>query len=872
LKDAIYIKYPNDRLQRHRASSLPAWQAAFFVAILAMLLGSSCATNLYLNPGELLLKSDPSFSKTSDVSPDSTVRMRIESLKELGLSTVDPDLLYSSVRSRPNRRMVFPKTYLHLYNLGRTLQRYEYAPERWLHFFSPNNHVIDSIASFLVNFVGEPPIVIDTALLAQDVANLKNVYFAQGFFHAHIYYRIDTCKSHLNQDKAKVTFLIDEGKAAIIDKIRAPLIADEDMRKVLLRNMADSYLHSGDTYVEDKLSAERGRIAGVMRNNGYFTFSPKMVFFDIDTLPPDTLGTIPNNEAIKDYQPIWIQIKIPDRQAEFKIGRVAMIIEPAEFDPQVDSVMKIVSPGGMTDSLRRAWHLSPTDYSDSSKITFVTYERVLESINLNFLEKLVTLVEGEQYLLSNERKTQQRLQNLGIFKYVLLKPTTASDSSGVVDFTIQAVLMQRYQVKAGFEGFFKTDPILKSNLPGVGAEIGFRDKLLFNGAEKLDINAKGSVRFYRSENDGPLKSFTEGSASMSLQFPRIVAPGLARKNIQGFEPTTHLTANFKRQTSSDYTRNAVTLDWNYRWYHSSTNKKAQSSLSPYVVNFIQSQLGETFKKRIIDIQNDGLRALISQDYRPRFSSWGNYKFSYSTEADRKYKHHLSFYGNFQMGGNTPYLIDRFSNLDTSYADQKLRNIFYGQYFKVTAEFKNAWPIGRHASFVLRNYAGVAQPWNHTRFVPLESRFFTGGSNSMRGWQSNTLGPGTYNPQISGSDSTDLGFLVSPGGELVFETNFELRADVYKWIKLAIFSDVGNVWFLPNSEVTFKGAKWDKRTRGQLGVDAGLGVRLDFDFFLFRLDVARQVYSPVLKGLVTKSRLPDLGTKPFQLNFGIGYPF
>src|SRR6185503_6902857 len=88
-----------------------------------------------------------------------------EKFKETGQSTVPSDLLSSSVKTHPNRRMIFPKTYLHIYNLGRSLQRYEYPPERWLRFFRPNNHIVDSIASFLVKTAGEPPVIIDSVQL-----------------------------------------------------------------------------------------------------------------------------------------------------------------------------------------------------------------------------------------------------------------------------------------------------------------------------------------------------------------------------------------------------------------------------------------------------------------------------------------------------------------------------------------------------------------------------------------------------------------------------------------------------------------------------------------------------------------------------------
>ncbi len=838
--------------------------------IFLMLLYSSCATNLYLKPGELLLKGEPTFSKSKVSKRDSTGKFKLENLKEIGLSTVDPDLLFSSVKTHPNRRMFLPKTYLHLYNLGRSLQRYEYPPERLLKFFAPKNHLVDTIAAFLVRTAGEAPVVIDTLQLQRDVENLKNVYFSQGFFHAQIYTRIDTCTSRMNEDKARVTYLIDEGKAFIIDKVRYE-VEDSDVRKILYKNMAESSLRSGDNYIENNMVTERGRIAGVMRNNGYYTFSRQLVSFDVDTLPANPLGTVPTNLAVKEYRPLWITVQIAKERPVWKIGRLSMIIEPDKYDPEIDLVMKAMMPGMMNDSIRKSWNLSRAHYSDSSKVTFVTYERIMARMNFNFLEDLIFLEPDEEYTLDNERQTQARLQNLGIFKYVLLKPYL-DEENHIVDFTIQTVLLPRYQMKAGIEGFFENDPILKSNLPGVGGEIGYRDKLLFKGAEKLDVSAKGNVRFYHIGDAATFRVFWEGSASANLKFPRIVAPIFTKQNVQGYEPSTNLTTTYARQQSAGYVRNSATLDWNYRFFHSTKKRRAQSSISPYVINLIQSRLGPEFVDLIRGIENDALRSLIIKDYRPRFSSWGNYKFTFNNVSGKKLKPYMSLIANAQMGGNTPFLIDRLSNIDGSWKDHQLANVFYGQYLKASFDIRNYIPITKHAMLVIRNYAGIARPWNYTPFVPFESRFFSGGTNGMRGWQSNTLGPGTYQVDNTSSADPGLNFFVSPGGEFVVENSFEFRTDVYKWIKLAFFADVGNVWFLPGSSVDFPGSKLSKETFLQLGVDAGIGFRFDFDFLIFRIDLAQQVYAPDIQDFVIKSFPKSLGGNRFQLNFGIGYPF
>jgi hypothetical protein len=447
------------------------------------------------------------------------------------------------------------------------------------------------------------------------------------------------------------------------------------------------------------------------------------------------------------------------------------------------------------------------------------------------------------------------------------------DEKGTVDINIQTVLLPKYQLKAGLEGFFKNDPILKSNLPGIGGQLGYRNKMVFKSAEKLDISAQGSASLFRNDrDDDTLRLSWQGTATASLIFPRLMLPFRVEQRLLESNPNTSLSLSFSRQQSRELTRNASSLDWTYKWFHPRLGQLASSAVTPMSITLIQSQLTKQLIDRIIAIENNALRTLLIQDNRSRFSSAGRYKFSWSDYQSTRNRPTFYFQGIGEMGGNTPFLIDRFGSIDGNYKDYQLSYVFYGQYLKTSAEFKSFLPLGKkHSELVVRNYLGVAKPWNYTPFVPLEARFFSGGTNSMRGWQSNTLGPGTYQPSAADNVGTNLEFLVSPGGEAVFETNIELRVDAIDWIEVALFTDIGNVWFLPGSKVDYEGAKLSRESYLQLGVDAGIGLRLDFSFFVFRLDVAQQVYSPATQEIVVR-RLKDLGGNGYQLNFGIGYPF
>jgi outer membrane protein assembly factor BamA len=167
--------------------------------------------------------------------------------------------------------------------------------------------------------------------------------------------------------------------------------------------------------------------------------------------------------------------------------------------------------------------------------------------------------------------------------------------------------------------------------------------------------------------------------------------------------------------------------------------------------------------------------------------------------------------------------------------------------------------------VARAFVGVARPFNFTKIVPYENRFFTGGASSVRGWQSSTLGPGTFR-----SDSVRINNLIAPGGEYAIELNAEYRYAATDAIQFAFFVDAGNVWFGKNSGFGDSRALLTKDNL-ELGVAAGVGLRFDTSFFILRLDVGQQIYAPDVRTIVVR-RLSQIGNNRIQYNIGIGYPF
>ena len=167
--------------------------------------------------------------------------------------------------------------------------------------------------------------------------------------------------------------------------------------------------------------------------------------------------------------------------------------------------------------------------------------------------------------------------------------------------------------------------------------------------------------------------------------------------------------------------------------------------------------------------------------------------------------------------------------------------------------------------VYRFYGGIGIPYGNSTVLPFEKAFFAGGANGMRGWRMYTLGPGTY-ANASGSSSS-----FNQIGDMQLEANVEYRFPLYNWIRGALFIDTGNIWLLEDSPDLPGGKFTFPEFFSEIAIDAGIGIRLDFDFFIFRLDPAIPLRVPSYpvndRWYFNKMQLKDI-----VWNFGIGYPF
>ena len=170
---------------------------------------------------------------------------------------------------------------------------------------------------------------------------------------------------------------------------------------------------------------------------------------------------------------------------------------------------------------------------------------------------------------------------------------------------------------------------------------------------------------------------------------------------------------------------------------------------------------------------------------------------------------------------------------------------------------------------------------------------------MRAWPVRGIGPGGR-PLIPYSSTNTI--FNDRTGDMQIEMNAEYRFDIARIIpntltlRGAVFTDIGNIWnvrsSLQNQGVDTSQFQFKNLYR-QLGVSAGTGFRLDFNYFVLRLDLGFRFKRPELFYKNDGWKSPDIGFNDgikkiftrgnndeykkwryenFNFSLGIGYAF
>lgn len=162
-------------------------------------------------------------------------------------------------------------------------------------------------------------------------------------------------------------------------------------------------------------------------------------------------------------------------------------------------------------------------------------------------------------------------------------------------------------------------------------------------------------------------------------------------------------------------------------------------------------------------------------------------------------------------------------------------IISGQYpfLKYQAEVKRYQEISYSVILAMKLKGGIVNSTKNGKIIPVEERFFAGGSRSVRGWARQKLGP---------NDSDDR----PTGGNSTIEFSIEPRIKLYGPLSWVLFLDAGNVWPDANA-INLK----------ELRYSAGSGIRYDTPIGPVGVDIARPIWDE---------------SKKWQFHINIGHAF
>ena len=476
----------------------------------------------------------------------------------------------------------------------------------------------------------------------------------------------------------------------------------------------------------------------------------------------------------------------------------------------------------------------------------ITYPKTLK-IKDKVLKELNTIIPGAPYSSDIVNQTYSRLASLRVFNSVNIGMTKAD--TNLVDCSISLSQSKLQGFKVNLEGSTNS-----SGLLGVSPQLSYYHKNIFRGGEWLNLSFMGNFQF--KFNDSVRSN--EFGVSAGLSFPKFFP--LPYRYFKGAIPRTDINLSYNYQDRPEYTRNIISTSYGY---NGRVGDRFYYQAYPLQLNIVRLfNLDPDFYKTLA---NDPFLRYAYQDH---FDLGSGMTLYYTTDA-ASIPTESFFYTRFQfdIAGNMLSLFKPLMKRDKD-GFATIWNTPYSQFVRSEITLGRTWIFGRNGgqAIATRLLAGAGYAYGNSSALPFEKHFYGGGSNSLRGWQARTVGPGL--------SPMDTSFVIpNQTGDMKLEANIEYRFNMFWKVAGAVFVDAGNVWTLKD-DGTQAGKesmlRWD--TFGEsIAANWGVGLRLNFGFMLLRLDLGLKVHDPARE---IKWVGPDQWFKRdgYALHFGVGYPF
>lgn len=684
-----------------------------------------------------------------------------------------------------------------------------------------------------VRRVGSAPVIYDPSLTEASVKQLSTALANKGYMNSTV--TVDTL-GNIDKKRMKVTYNVTFGQPHYVSSISYN-IPNDTLRELILADSAQFLVKQNSVFDRNLLDEERQGISERLRSKGYFAFNKEYITFTADTAAGEKNVNLTMNlmrPYLSESMPYYTSHR------PFYVRNVTFVTSynPATMHNSTDF-----------DEKDLVWH---NDYR-----IFYGDDRYLRA---SVLEESCFISPGKQYNSKDVDRTYEAFGRLGIVKFVNIELVPVGEIDGKI-WLDAYVLLSRTKPQTASVSLEGTN---SEGDFGFGVGLGYQHRNVFKGSEILNAKFKASYESLSGDLSGFINdNYSEYQAELGIRYPKFKAPFLKRSFKQKILAQTEFALNFNYQERPEYTRVIAGAGWRYLW--SERTNKTRHTFNLMDLNYVN--LPKSKSSFIENISNP----LLRYSYEDHLIMRMGYSYYHSNKKEANMMRKLyqpdvyTIRVATETAGNLLYGISNLIGQDKEDGTYKVVGINYSQYFKVDADYSFTHSFNPKSSLAFHVGVGAAMPYGNSKVLPFEKRFYAGGANSVRGWGVRTLGPGSY------FATNSVNSFIYQCGDIRLDLNLEYRAKLFWVLELGAFIDAGNIWTIREYEDQPGGVFKFNKFYEQIALSYGLGIRMDFTYFLLRLDVGMKAHNPASGQERWPLLHPDWG-RDSAFHFSVGYPF
>ncbi|MFZ1528092.1 MAG: BamA/TamA family outer membrane protein [Ferruginibacter sp.] len=726
---------------------------------------------------------------------------------------------------------------------------------------------------FFLDIVKKPP-VFDTTSAAASVRNMKASLFHIGFYNPQGSY-----DSSASGKKINVTYKVDVGKRTLIDTVSYRLV-NPALQELAMKVRQEALIKKDLPVTKSAVLGEMSRLVDTFRNNGFYKFTATELKVLGDTSiealtsvsddPFEQLRLLAEAQAKRDSPRIKLAVVLnkPDDSARLQQYSINEIYVLPDYRPgdNINDSLTVVQK-----------RIRPYDF------IFRYHNEIYKP---PFVSQHITIRKGDLYSQNEYYRTLSNLARTGQWQSVNIQVNELPGHK--LNYIIELIPVKKFGFEAALEASYSAVSnqanAIGGSLFGLSLNTSLTNRNMWKEGVRMTHGLRAGIEFNNNarSNASSLINSTEVGYSNGISIPKII---LLRNSF------------FKKADAGE------------SFINSSVSYANRLSLFNLQAVNISVGTSGSFGKNNTRINKLTIRPFYGE-FNYLFNITDSFKNVLNSNRFLRYSYNTAFVTGMAASFTHAYYNPSHANSVSKERTLKINleesgltwgllpvlNKYKYKYLKTDIEYRYIVNYNKTA-VAFRVFTGIGLPiGNDNNSLPFFKQFFGGGSTSMRGWPVRGIGLGAqklkpYSKNIFNERT----------GDIKLEGNAEFRYEIFRIIpntltlRGALFADIGNVWNKRPEYDTFGNLSSDtsqfklKNLYKDLGLSAGTGLRLDFNYVVLRLDFGFRFKRPETSYINNGWKAPSIGFDDFlpklfnvkykewryeNFNFtiGINYPF